>query len=86
MLIEILILNLSVQPFSVPVFLFVGCRGGMGWDEGQVLSVVVPHRPAHLPFGPLQVQEQPLHPQPLALRRGQRLWEQRGRVQLHLLR
>lgn len=86
MLIEIPMPSLRLQPFSVPVFLFFGCRGGMGWDEGRVLSVFFPHRPAHLPFGPLQVQEQPLHPQPLALRRRQRLREQRGRVQLHLLR
>lgn len=50
-----------------------------GWDgEGQVLSVCLPCRPAHLPLGPFQVQEQSLHPQPLALRWGQRLWEQRG--------
>lgn len=78
MLVEILMPSFRLQPFSVPVFLFVGHRGGMGWDERQVLSVVSPHRPAHLPFRPLQVQEQPLHPQPLALRRGQRLREQRG--------
>lgn len=43
-------------------------------------------RPAHLPHGQIQVQEQPLHPSALAVRRRQRLRERRGRVQHHLLR
>lgn len=34
MLIDILILNLRLQPFSLPVLIFVGHGGWMGWDEG----------------------------------------------------
>lgn len=43
---------------------------GAWWGSGPSISVtsdLFAPRPAHLPLRPLQVREQPVHPQPLAL-------------------